>query len=215
MQLNISTANSVYALGKPIRVDVTIANTGDRTLVLDEPASSLAVEMHLVDRRTREDLSYTMGRVDTTVFPGAGDRYALVVPMGKPFQIGPHASFSFSTDPQQRLFLRPGVFDSFLTIDADQSNRIQLTVEFNRGSVDELFALARDPAQAYARREWAMDWLAKLYPAFRLALPTPDAADPSRAQLESSNRTVYESFATWWRANQQGTQMDERLQRLR
>lgn len=215
MQVNISTANAVYGLGKPIKVDVTITNTGHRVLVLDQPASSLAVEMHLVDRRTREDLSYTMGRVGTTVLPGAGDRYALVVPVAKPFQIEPRASFSFSTDPQQRLFLRPGVFDCFLTIDADHSNRIQLTVEFKRDSVDELFALARDPAQTYGRREWAMDWLAKLYPAFRLALPVPDAADAARAQMESSNRTVYESFATWWRANQQGTQMDERLLRLR
>jgi hypothetical protein len=213
--MQIKLSDKSYPLAKPVPVEITYENPTGSVLVIDNPVKSLAVEMHLLDLRTKEDLSYTMGKIITTSFGGDRDAYALVTPIPEPLQIAPGASFVFSSDPNERIYLRTGKFDCFLTDASGESNHIELTIEFTRESVDGLFEMAKDEEQEYSRREWAMDWLQKLHHEFRLKLPLPGEPTAKKAQDEADNKVVYAEFAAWWNQNKRAADMDGTLKCVR
>lgn len=213
--MQIKLSDTSYPLAKPLPVEITYDNPTGQVLVVDNPVKSLFVEMHLVDLRTKEDHSYTMGKVVTTTFRGDQDRYALVKPVPEALSIAPGSAFVFTSDPNERLYLRPGKFDCFLTDAAGESNHLELTIELTRESVVTLFAIAREPKQGYSRREWAMDWLQKIHSEFRLELALPDDPPQKAAQDEADNAVVYAGFATWWSQHEHGADMDERLKRVK
>ena len=216
MSIRISVRAEPHSLGEPIEVAVAISNDDDRVLALDDPRTSQSVTAHLLDSRTNEDMSYTMGKLDVTTF--GEDQYALVIPKSEVVEIAPRAAFDFTTDANERLFLRPGTFQVFVTDDGDggevKSNELRLRIEITRESIPHLLALAQDMERDYGRREWAMDWLAKLYPAFRLELPPPDAQAASRERMEARNRAIYADFTAWWQENEHTPAVDALLQRL-
>lgn len=213
--MQIKLSDKSYPLAKPFPVEITYANATGHVVVLDSPAKSLAVELHLLDLRTKEDLSYTMGKMTTTSFGGDKDQYALVTPIPEALSIAPGSSLVFMSDPNERLYLRPGKFDCFLTDPSGESNHLELTIELTRESVDSLFDLAKDEKQEYSRREWAMDWLQKLHSEFLLELPLPDATPAKRAQAEADNKVVYAGFAAWWNQHKHDVDMDEKLKHVR
>jgi hypothetical protein len=214
-KMNITLqAAALTALGKPLPMDVTVSNPGPDNLVIDHPSQSLDIEFHLVDQQTREDLSFTMGKISTTTI-GSVDEYAIEVPVPKPTTIPPKGSLNFKADANVRLFLRPGEYDAFVTHKDSESNHVPVKVVFTRESVTLLFATAHDPQMSYGRREWATDRLARLFPAFRLSLPLPEESAASRSQREASNQPVYVRFAEWWRDQLATADLDERLEKLR
>ncbi|NRF65812.1 hypothetical protein HLB44_02310 [Aquincola sp. S2] len=213
MQITLQAA-ALTALGKPLPLEVTLSNPGSSGLVIDDPAQSLDIEFHLVDQKTREDLSFTMGKVTTTTL-GSVDEYAIEVPVPKPTTIPPKGTLSFKADANMRLFLRAGDYDAYVTHKDSESNHVPLKVVYTRESVTLLFATAHDPQMSYGRREWATDRLAKLFPAFRLNLPLPDEAAASRSQREASNQPAYVRFAEWWRDQLATADLDERLEKAR
>lgn len=211
MQIKISETSC--PLGKPIPVQITFENGTESAVTRDNPAKSLAVEMHLVDLRTREDLSYTMGKTTTTLFQGGQDRYAINVPPPESMEIAPGSAVVFTSDPNERLYLRPGKFDAYLTDAAGSSNHVELTIEFTRESVELLFELVQDERKEYSRREWAMDWLAKLQGDFRLKLPAPGG--PSTPTDKAHNELAYARFSRWWIQNKKTPHLDEILKQAR
>jgi hypothetical protein len=213
MQITLRAA-AVTPLGKPLPLDITLSNPGHSPLVIDDPAQSMDIEMHLVYKPTGEDFSFTMGKITTTQI-GSADEYAIEVPPPKPTSMAPGGSLAIKPDANSRLFLRPGDYDVFVTHKASESNHLPLKVELTRESVGLLFATARDPQMPYSRREWASDWLAKLDPGFRPSLALPDEPLTRRAQREAGNLPLYQRFAEWWREQQASAQLDERLGKLR
>ncbi len=213
MQITLRAA-AVTVLARPLPLDITLSNPGTTPLALDDPAQSLDLEMHLLDKATGEDLSFTMGRLTSTPL-GGDDRYAIEVPVPRPTTIAPGASLAVRPDANARLYLRPGDYEAFVTHKQSRSNPVPLKIELTRESVALLFATARDPQMPYSRREWASDWLARLYPAFRPSLALPTDAPALRAQHEAGNQPLYQRFAEWWREQQAAPGLDERLARLR
>lgn len=201
-------------LGKPLPLDITLANPGSSPLVIEEPAQSLDIEMHMVYKPTGEDLSFTMGKFTTTQI-GSADQYAIEVPVPKPKSIAPGASLNIKPDANTRLYLRPGDYDVFVTHKDSESNHVPLKVQLTRESVAMLLATARDPQMPYSRREWASDWLARLYPDFRPSLSPPNDSAAQRAQREAANQPLYQRFAEWWREQQATDGLDERLEKVR
>jgi len=211
MHIRISTGAQTFALGLPIPVAISLANDGDQRFVGEEPDSSMTVEYHQLDVRTKEDLSYAMGKLTTTTF--GPEQYALVTPVPKQLELAPHTAHAFTTDANERLYQRPGKYEVFVTMErVGKSNSLPLTVTFTRASVAPLLPLARDTAAEYGRREWAADWLARLYPGFRIKLAAPDASEAVRAQLEADNGPVYDAFQVWWQGQQNEPQLDAQLQ---
>lgn len=213
MQITLRAA-AATPLGKPLPLDITLANPGSSPLVIDDPAQSLDIEMHMVYKPTGEDLSFTMGKITTTQI-GSVDEYAIEVPPPRPKSIAPGASLAIKPDANARLFLRPGDYDVFVTHKGSESNHVPLKVAMTRESVALLFATARDPQMPYSRREWASDWLARLYPEFRPSLSLPDDSATQRAQREAGNQPLFQRFAEWWREQQASAGLDERLGKLR
>ena len=213
MQITLQ-APALTPLGKPLPLEVTLRNPGSTPLVIDDPAQSLDIEYHLVDQQTREDLSFTLGRISTTTI-GSVDEYAIEVPVPKPVTIAPEATLTVKADANVRLFLRPGDYQAYVTHKDSESNRVPVKVVYTRDSVTVLFATAHDTQMSYGRREWAMDRLARLFPAFRLSLPLPDTPAAARAQQEASNQAVYVRFAEWWRDQLATADLDERLEKMR
>jgi len=202
------------ALAKPLLLDVTISNPGSHALEIDDPAQSLAIEFHLVDQRTREDLSFTAGKLTATTF-GSADQYALEVPTKRLITIAPKGSLSYRVDANAKLYLRPGDFDAFVSHKESQSNHVPVKVVLTRDSVALLFATARDAQMDYSRREWATDRLARLYPGFKLSLALPTESATARSQQETTNAPVYTRFAEWWRDQLTAPDLDQRLDKLR
>lgn len=213
MQITLKAA-AATPMGKPLPLDITLANPDSRALVIEDPAQSLDIEIHLVYKPTGEDLSFTMGKVTSTQI-GSVDQYALEVPVPKPKSIAPGASLSIKPDANSRLFLRPGDYDAFVTHKDSESNHVPLKVELTRESVALLFATARDPQMPYSRREWAGDWLVRLYPQFRPSLSPPSESAAQRAQREAGNQPLYQRFAEWWREQQAADGLEERLEKVR
>jgi hypothetical protein len=207
-------APALAPLGKPLPLEVTLANTGSSPLTIDDPAQSLDIEYHFIDQQTREDLSFTLGRITTTII-GSVDEYAIELPTPKPVAIPPGGALNVKADANVRLFLRPGDYQAYVTHQGSESNRVPVKVAYTRDSVSVLFATAHDPQMSYGRREWAADRLARLFPDFRLSLPLPDAPADARAQQEAANQAVYVKFAEWWRDQLQMADLDERLEKLR
>jgi len=213
MQITLQ-APALTPLGKPLPLEVTLRNPGSSPLVIDDPAQSLDIEFHFIDQQTREDLSFTMGRISTTTM-GTVDEYAIEVPVPKPTTIAPNGVLAFKADANMRLFLRPGNYQAYVTHKDSESNRVPVKVVYTRDSVSVLFATAHDTQMSYGRREWAMDRLARLFPAFRLSLPLPDAPAATRTQQEAANQAVYVRFAEWWRDQLASADLDERLEKAR
>jgi hypothetical protein len=207
-------APALAALGMPLPLEVTLGNPGTGPLVIDDPAQSLDIEYHFIDQQTREDLSFTLGKITTTII-GNVDEYAIELPSPKPVTIPPAGSLIVKADANVRVFLRPGDYQAFVTHQGSESNRVPVKVVYTRDSVTVLFATAHDAQMSYGRREWAAERLARLFPAFRLSLPLPDAPAATRAEQEAANQAVYVKFAAWWRDQLQTADLDERLDKLR
>lgn len=207
-------APALNPLGKPLPLEVTLGNPGSSPLAIDDPAQSLDIEYHFIDQQTREDLSFTLGKISTTVL-GSVDEYAIELPSPKPITIPPGGSLNVKADANVRLFLRPGDYQAFVTHQGSESNRVPVKVVFTRESVTMLFETAHDAQMSYGRREWAAERLARLFPAFRLSLPLPDAPAATRAEQEAANQAVYVKFGAWWRDQLQTADLDERLEKLR
>jgi hypothetical protein len=208
----IKLPKDTYRLGEPIPLSVSIANGSRDKLVREDPKKSLDVVLHVVDRKTREDLSYAMGRTTQTVIDKASGQFAVVLPNKTPVTIEPGAALTFETDLNQRLFLRPGRYDCTVREQDVTSNQLELQIEVTRQSIDELFALARNPTGDFSRREWAMDLLRRVYPPLRLHLTPNDAVPGMRAENEARNRPLYNAFLMWWKEHRE---LKETAQKLR
>ena len=201
MTMKIKFSKPVYSLGEEIAAEIVYDNPTTVPLKLENPSKSFDVVMHVVDSKNKEDLNYTMGTMTVTLIDKATDQYVLAQPPKEQMEIAPATAFQFTSDLNNRLYLRPGKFDGFLTDGGKESNHVAITILFDNPAVDHLFALARDPQEGYGRREWAMDWLRQIYPEFKLALPLEDDPAGVRAQKEASNQVVIEKFFHWWQEN--------------
>ena len=198
--MKIQLTKKGYYLGEPIPVTVTYENPSRSALTLDDPAASFDVEMHLIDGTSGEDLSYTMGQSTATVLAGQDDGWALNVPVPPQVSLAPGSEYSFESDLNERLYLRPGTFDLYLT-DATaelESDHLPIKIMLEGPAVKFLAARAMTPAQGYSRREWAMEWVLEVYPDFQLRLPDRSTPPAVAAEYERHNREVYERFLAWW-----------------
>lgn len=209
MVLKISKAS--YFLGESIPAEIRFTNGGGKRLSREHPAKSLEVTVHFIDKKSGEDLNYTMGRLTSTIIDRAAGEYALVMPPKEKVEIEAGGTIDFTTDPDARLFLRTGRFDCLVRDHGADSNRVELAIQFTRESVDTLLALAADPAGDYSRREWAMDWLRKLRPEFRLKLSTPDHTAAVRAENETFNQPLIEKFKAWWKVHRDDPAIEAQL----
>jgi hypothetical protein len=212
--MRIEIRETTAATASPIPVVITFDNPTERPIVRDlSPEQSLDVEMHLLDLRTGEDLSFTMGKTTTTRL--GGDEYALVAPTPGRFEIAARSALVFEVDLDGRLYLRPGEFDVFLTDGAAQSNHVALTIELTRASVEALYQIARDPQRDFSRREWAVTLLQKLDREFKPRLALPDDPPATAAKYEAENRAVYQRFEAWWQRRRVAPDLDETLRQVR
>lgn len=200
-----------YNLGESIPVEITYRNNAGRRIVTENPAKSFDITMHLTDLGNDEDLNYTMGRMRVTIIDKASDRYVSAMPPPDTIILEPDSSVTFSSDLNDRLYLRPGNFLCFLTELERQSNQIKIEIKFTRESVLSLAKVAQNENQEYGRREWAMDWLAKLYPDFKLKLSAEEDSAEVRKQNETYNGNIIDSFMKWWDANRNSAKTDELL----
>ena len=189
-------------LCEAIAISVVVANRTSTPLSIEDPRASTHASLHLVDVATHEDHSFSMGQTSTTDL-GHGE-FALVVPIVKPVTLTAGASLEVHADANERLFLHPGTFDVFFSLDDVQSNHLMVTVRFTTKSLERLISLAADPTASYARREWAMDLIKRVKKDFTLALPPPQATEKERAPLEAANREAITSLRQWVAARPPG-----------
>jgi hypothetical protein len=198
LSMNISFTKTTFVLGEPIPAEVVYSNTAKATVNLPDPSQSLDVIMHVVNKESQEDLNYTMGEVKATVLDSAADQYALDVPVVPEIKISAASEFRFDIDLNSRLYLRPGEFDCFLTDPDGESNHMEIVIEYTKTSVDYLIPYAMDQNQTYGRREWAMEWIQKIYPNFDLKLPDEETGAEQKVQFEKYNNEKYNEFLAWW-----------------
>ena len=198
LSMNIRFKNSTFVLGEPVPAEVVYSNITEAAIHISDPSQSLEVLMHLVDKDSKEDMNYTMGEVKATVLDSGADQYALDVPVVPEIQISAASEFRFDTDLNNRLYLRPGKFDSYLTDPDGESNHVEILIEYTNTSVEYLIRYAMDHNQTYGRREWAMEWIQKIYPNFKLELPYAETTTEEKAKYEAYNNEKYREFSAWW-----------------
>lgn len=199
--MEISFQKASYVLGEPIPVQVRYRNETRETVRIDNPEKSTGVFMHAVYQPTGEDLSYPMVPEDHIVLEPGTDEYVLSTPPVEKIEIPPGEALMFSTDLNQRVYLRRGKFDCVLTDNDVESNHVEIEIVSTRETVDYLLAYARDPNQEYGRREWAMEWLQKIDPNFELKLSDPSDSDEVKAANEARNQANIDAFTRRWNQN--------------
>jgi hypothetical protein len=212
LKLSLSTLPK-SSIASALPVEIALENQGDESVMIEHPASSLNVEFHLVDQRTHEDLSFTMGNTTTRRLRDAGE-YAIEVPAHRTVALEPQGKLRFKVDASARLYLRPGDYDAFVTFGELASNHRKVSLRMTREAVHQLFTIARDPQANYSRREWAASQLVKLYPGFKLSLAAPDEPISIVRGNETMNEPLYVRFSKWWRVQLQSPDLDSRLEKL-
>ena len=208
--MEISFQKSSYVLGEPVPVRVRYGNETGETVRIDNPEESTRVHMHAVYQPTGEDLNYPMVPEEQIVLEPGTDEYVLSTPPVEKIEIPPGDALTFGTDLNQRLYLRPGEFDCVLTDDDAECNRVKIEILYTQETVEYLLAYARNPAEEYGRREWAMEWLQEIAPKFALKLSEPGASDELRAANEAYNRSHLDAFTKWWNQNRNNIKMPAR-----
>jgi len=199
---------NMYDLGTPVSIEITYDNQTDDVIVIPDPSKSLDVLMRAVDMKTNEEMNYTMGKIIVTEIDRASGQFAISEPPVSKIEIKPGLPFVTTSDLNEKLYLHPGKFDCSLKDKSEESNHVQVTIKFTKTSVDYLFGLAKDIDHTYGRREWAMEWLQKLYPDFKLNLPLEDDTSSIKTQKEASNKLVYDHFSEWWNNNKATKNME-------
>ncbi|MER2567005.1 MAG: hypothetical protein ABTQ32_40135 [Myxococcaceae bacterium] len=192
--LTLSVKSSA-ALTEATPIVIVVSNTTKTPLTLEDPRASTHASLHLVDTTTREDFSFSMGQPRTADF-GPG-QWALETPVVERVTLAAGQPLEVRADANERLFLRPGTFDVFFTLDDVQSNHVTLTVRFTASALERLITLAADPRASYARREWAMELIRRVKKDFTLSLPLPEATQTEREPLEAQNRVAVTSLRRW------------------
>lgn len=192
--LTLSVKSSA-ALTEATPIVVVVSNATKTPLTLEDPRASTHASLHLVDTTTREDFSFSMSQPRTTDL-GQG-QWALVAPVVAQVTLAAGQTLEVRADANERLFLRPGTFDVFFTLDDVQSNHVTLTVRFTMPALERLIGLAADPRASYARREWAVELIKRVKKDLSLSLPLPEATPTEREPLEAQNRAAVASLRQW------------------
>lgn len=203
LPMKIILTKQNYYLGESIPIEIIYSNQATTTVSLKDPAASFEVEMHVIDADTQEDLSYTMGQISTTVFDEAEDQYALVIPEPESIEVAPTSEYRFHSDLNERLFLRAGKFDCFLTDSGNESEHIEINISLKESELPYLMTYAMDTQQEYGRREWAMEWIQELYPEFILKLPLKDSPENVVKEYEQFNQERHKEFIVWMESKKQ------------
>ncbi|NOX76549.1 MAG: hypothetical protein GXP17_08060 [Gammaproteobacteria bacterium] len=214
LAIQINLKKNSYHLGEPILLSVIYRNAGSSSVSREDPSQSFNAEIHVIDRNTKEDFYYTMGKLEVTQFGEASDEYALVEPVPDNIDIDAKGEYTFETDLNQRLFLGPGVFDCEFRDAALVSNKNTIAIWYTQDSVSLLLNLVMDSSLDYSRREWAADWLRELLPDFKVTLPPDSARTPNGVQDDSANQGEYQIFKTWWLANRDTDEVKKTLDEL-
>lgn len=207
----IKFGKTSYYLGESIPAEINYMNSTSEKILVENPAKSLDINLHMLDSASGEGFNYTLGQTETLVIDKASDRYVTTVPKKELVTIPPDSGISFKSDLNERLYLRPGNFICYLTEGEKESNRVALAVHYQRESVIPLVQVARDPNMIYGRREWAGDWLRKLYPGFQLDLPYDEDTPDVRKEKEKQISLKVAEFLSWWQENRNNPQMDTLL----
>lgn len=200
-----------YFLGESIPAEVNYKNDTGEKIVIENPAKSLDVILHLLDSLNGEDLNYTLGKIEVTVMDKTADQYAKSLPPKETLTLEPNSAITFTTNLNERLYLRPGNFTCYLQEGEKESNRISISVKYKRESVVPLIQIARDSNMVYGRREWASDWLKKLYPRFQFELPYDEDSPDMRKKKEEQIRVKVAEFLSWWQENGNDPKIDTLL----
>lgn len=214
LSIKIISEKEEYNLGKSLPITVTYSNRGLLSVRTEDPLKSLNVEMHVIDKKTQEDLNYTMGTIEVTQLGDNVDEYVIVEPIPDFVEIEASGELSFITDLNDRLYLRPGKFECELRDSAVISNRKNLTVKYTAESVDLLFNIVKNAELDYSRREWAADWLKELVPNFRFKLTLDTDSEEMKKQNESANKEIYDAFSNWWKSNKDSKEAAIKLKRI-
>lgn len=201
LSIQIILEKKAYHLGEPLPISVVYRNAGSSSVKREDPSQSLNIEMHVIDRKTREDFNYTMGKIEVTQFGEVSDEYAIIEPIPGDIEIEAQTEFTFVTDLNQRLYLGPGGYDCELREHAMVSNKEAVSIWYTRDSIVLLFNLVSDSTLDYSRREWAADWLREVVPNFNIKLALDTDSDAVKSQYESANILEYKRFQQWWEAN--------------
>ena len=199
MKINLS--KQTYYLGEAILVDINYQNLFSSAVSMPDPKASFDVEMHLLDVNSQEDLSYTMGQSETTVMEDDSDQWALSVPVPENISIPANGIYHFISDPNERLYLRPGKFVLFVTDPNSESERVEVTVLLNKSALKHLSSIAMAPEQGYSRREWAMTNVQSVYPKFILKLPDDSCSKTTASEYEKNNQLQYQELIQWLNSN--------------
>lgn len=200
-----------FFLGESVPAEVSYKNDTEEKIVIENPAKSLDVILHLLDSLNGEDLNYTLGKIEVTVMDKTADHYAKSLPPREMLTLEPNSAFTFTTDLSERLYLRPGDFTCYLQEGEKESNRVTISVKYKRESVIPLVQIARDPNMIYGRREWAGDWLKKLYPRFQFELPYDEDPPDVRKKKEEQISVKVAEFLSWWQENSNNPKIDTLL----
>lgn len=201
MDIKIKLSKPTFFLGESVSAEFIYTNNKSEAIVIDNPSKSYDVSMHVVDISNKEDLSYTTGKPVVTDIDRASGQYVLTNPPKEQIKIAARSSFKFISDLNEKLYLRPGGYDCYLTDHAIESNHLKISIKLTASSVEHLLEVVQNKEAGYSRREWAMEFLQKLRPSFKLTLPLENDPADVKTQKESNNTASCHEFSAWWHSN--------------
>ncbi len=208
----IKFSKTSFYLGESVPAEIHYKNNASKKVVIENPAQSFEIIMHVFDSTRNEELNYTMGKIQITVMNKSADQYSKSIPPKEMVTIEANSYLNFISDLNDRLYFHPGSFTCWLSEGDSVTNKVTIAIRFARESVLPMIQLARDTDTSYGRREWAMNWLQKIYPKLKLDLPYDEDAPEIKKEKESYNGATIAEFINWWHDNQNSDKVEVLIQ---
>lgn len=185
----------VYPMGQDLVLTAEFANPGKNDLAIDDPKTSIKVQVHLVSDNDPHEVVF---RLNPPVVDSTGER---TLPPSTSITLHSRQSVAVSFElfkyVMDKCFL-PGNYTIAVEFSGVKSLELEYAVEFCPESVPKLVTLGIDEkASMWIRRE-STKWLGKMPKSVEIILPSGKEMETERAAREAKNRDRARQFLGSW-----------------
>jgi len=207
-EIRLTMPTTRFAVAASIPITVTYLNQSTERLTFRDPAKTWEVGLSV----TARDGTVSRVQFGRIFRQDRGEMSRMVLEDADEIRLEPGKEYAFDCDIGQRWpelfpagFYRLQVNDRTDDEHTLLTNEIDIAVVFAAQSVDRLLEIVVDEAAPLASRQYAAEWIGRIYAPFSVHL-----FQPTEAQKLADQEMMAVTTA-WWRAHRGTTEMKEKI----
>jgi hypothetical protein len=207
-EIRLTMRQTRFAVGEAIPITVTYVNRGAQPLTFRDPAKTWEVGLSV----TASDGGVQRVQFGRLFRQNFGQMSRMTLESADEITLEPEKEYAFECDAGERWpWLFPAGFYRLQVNDRTNddftlfSNEIDIAVVLTVKSVGRLLDLVADEKAELASRQYAADWIQRIYPPFLMHLTEPTPAQ------KLTNQEMLDVAGAWWRAHRGTTEVKEKI----